>query len=114
MCLTYISSGIAILAGQPNFRRIVDDLNKSPALRFIAGSSGIMIGTICVTSHNHWVRDWTILITLICWGLLIGGIIVVIIPKSLLWMSTFHKHSPAWGILMIAFGLLFDYSGFLK
>ncbi|MCK5198120.1 MAG: hypothetical protein KAR21_07205 [Spirochaetales bacterium] len=110
----YISSGIAVLIGQINFNNIAADFNKSPALTFIAGSFGIIIGMVLVKYHNNWVNNWTILITIISWALLFGGLIVVVFPKSLSYMSKYYKHSPAWGILMICFGLLFGYFGFVK
>lgn len=110
----YISSGISVLIGQLDFDNIATDLNKSRALTFIAGISGMIIGMILVKYHNNWVRDWTVLITIISWVFLIGGLIVVILPKSLSYMSRYYKHSRAWGIFMICFGLLFGYFGFIK
>lgn len=114
IAVIYISSGIGVLIGQINFNTIAADFNKSTALTFIAGSFGIIIGLILVKYHNHWVKNWTVLITIISWAFLIGGFIVVVFPKSLSYFSRVYKHSPAWGILMICFGLLFGYFGFIN
>ena len=114
IAVVYISSGIAVFIGQLNFDNIVADLNKSTALTFIAGACGIIIGMVLVTYHNNWVKNWTVLITIISWIFLIGGLMVVVFPKSLSYMSKHYKHSRVWGIFMICFGLLFGYFGFLK
>ena len=114
IAVVYISSGIAVLMGQVSFKEISEDLDKSPALTFIAGSLGAVVGMILIEYHNNWVKNWTVLITIFSWTLLLGGISVVIFPKSLSYFSRSYKSSPVWGILMIFFGMLFGYFGFIK
>ena len=114
IALIYISSGIGILIGQLNFNHIGSEFDKSPALTFIAGSASIIIGTVLVIHHNLWIKNWTVLITMFSWAFLVGGIIIVVFPKSISYINKYYKHSPAWGILMICFGLFFAYFGFVK
>ena len=109
----YISAGIAVLIGTVNFNDIVNDFEKSPALAFIAGSVGIIIGVILIENHNLWVKNWTVLITLISWLFLIGGVIVVIIPKSLSYYKDIFINSRLIGIFMIIFGMALGYFGFI-
>ena len=113
IAVIYVSGGIAVLVGNVNFKDIAEDFNKSPALTFLAGSFGIITGMVLVQYHNIWVTNWTMLITIISWSLLIGGLIVVILPGSLSSVSKYYKQSPAWGIFMICFGLLLAYLGFV-
>jgi len=114
IAVIYISSGIAVLIGQINFNNITADFEKSPALTFVAGSFGIIIGMVLVEYHNNWVKNWTVLITIISWSFLIGGLIVTVFPKSISFINKYYKHSRAWGFYMICFGLLFGYFGFVK
>ena len=109
----YISTGIAVLIGTINFNDIVNDFEKSPALTFVAGSVGIFIGIILIEYHNIWVMNWNVLITIISWLFLIGGVIVVIIPKSLSYYKVFIESSWLLGILMIIFGMVMGYFGFI-
>lgn len=109
----YISAGIAVLIGTINFNDIVNDFEKSPALTFVAGSIGIFIGIILIEYHNIWVKNWNVLITIISWLFLIGGVIVVIIPKSLSYYKDLFKSSRLWGIYMIIFGMVIGYFGFI-
>ena len=109
----YISGGIAVLLGNINFNIIAQDFGKSAALTFIAGSFGIILGMILVEHHNLWVKNWTVLITVISWSLLFGGFAIVIFPKSLTYFSKHYMHSRAWGVYMICFGLLLGYFGFI-
>lgn len=108
----YISTGIAVLLGTVNFNEIVSDLEESPALTFIAGSAGIIIGLILIEYHNFWVKNWTVLITLISWLFLVGGIVVVIFPKALSYYSGILNFPRLLGTFMIIFGMVFGYFGF--
>jgi len=108
----YISSGVGILLGKINFKTIAEDLDNSPALTFISGAIAITVGIFLLQYHNIWANDWTVLITLVGWAFLIGGIMVLIFPKMLIYFGKFYKPSPVWAIFMISFGLLFGYFGF--
>ena len=114
IAVIYVSGGIAVLFKKVNFKKIAEDFEKSKALTFIAGSFGIIIGMVLVHYHNNWVMNWTILITIISWFFLIGGLIVVVFPGSLSYLGKYYKDSPAWGIFMICFGLLFANFGFIQ
>ncbi|MFC1550464.1 hypothetical protein ACFL46_04155 [Candidatus Neomarinimicrobiota bacterium] len=110
----YISSGIAVLTGQLNFNNFVKDFKASPSLTFIAGSIGIIIGMVLVEYHNNWIKNWTVLITIISWTFLIGGIAIVVFPKSISLFNKYYITPLILGIIMICFGLLFGYFGFIK
>ena len=114
MAVIYVSSGIAIILNQINFKKMTDDFNKSTALTYIGGALGIVIGMLLATYHNIWIRNWTVLITIIGWAFLIGGIITIVFPKSLSYFAKFYKQSRLWGVFMICFGLMFGYFGFIR
>ena len=114
IAIIYIVSGFALLIGQINFQKIAEDFDKSPALTFIVGFLSAIVGLILVTYHNIWNANWTVLITIISWFVLIGGLIIVIYPKLFLFLSKYYRHSTIWGIFMICFGLIFGYFGFLN
>jgi hypothetical protein len=105
--LIYIITGIGILAGTINFPEIINNLENSPAIRYMAGVAGIIIGVILVTYHNSWVGNWTILITLISWLFLIGGVVVVLLPRSISWGKGFLNNSKLLGIFMLVIGAVF-------
>jgi len=111
--IIYISAGIGVLIGTINFNNIITDLKNSAALTYIAGSIGIILGMILIEYHNIWVKNWTVLITIISWLFLIGGVTIVIIPKSLSIGKDLLLNHRLVGIFMIAFGIVFGYFGFI-
>ena len=114
IAIIYIVAGIAEIIGQLNFQNIVNDLSGSPSLTLITGFIATIVGLVLVLYHNLWNSNWTILITIISWMFLLGGILIIIYPKVLLVIGKIYRHSPIWGIIMICFGLLFGYFGFFS
>lgn len=110
----YICGGLGVLFGRIDFGKIAEDFERSPALTFISGSLTVMAGVALARYHNLWVRDWTVLITIISWLILAGGAIIVIFPGSLSILGRYYRRSPAWGIFMICFGLLLGYFGWFR
>jgi len=111
--IVYIVSGIAVLMGSVDFNKVVDEFEKSTALTFISGCVGIIFGMILVNYHNIWTKNWTVLITILSWLMLIGGITVVIFPQFLSYFKGWIKRDKLLGFFMVAFGLLMGYFGFL-
>lgn len=111
--LIYIATGIAVILGTVDFNKIVNGLIQSPALTFIAGAVAVVGGVFLVEHHNHWVRDWTVIITLISWMFLLGGVVVIVYPKFLSTYNQVLKNSRLLGSFMLIFGLVMGYFGFV-
>ena len=109
----YLASGFAVLAGTLNFYDLIRNLDDSPALSFVSGAAGSAIGIILVSIHNIWPSDWRLLITLISWCFLLGGITVIVFPKILNKMNFPFLRLRIFGLPMIFVGLLFGYFGFI-
>jgi len=93
---------------------MLKNFQDSPGLTFVSGFFMIIVGALLVQYHNLWVQDWTILVTIIGWALLIKGTIFLAIPKPFLAMSSrFSKDSKWIGVVVIAVSLLLGYFGFV-
>ena len=112
--LVYLAAGVAAISGTLNFKKLVEDFTKSPALTFISGFMALIIGVALVAAHNFWVKDWTVLVTIIGWACLVKGLMLIVYPKYLLSFKAAYKNTKLWGLLMIVLGLVFGYFGFLN
>lgn len=113
IAVIYISCGIGVLIGNINFNKIANEFQNSPALSFGAGLVSSSLGIILLHYHNVWTNNWTVLITILGWLCLVCGVIVIVFPKTISFVSKYYKQSALWGVLMICFGLLFGYFGFV-
>lgn len=112
LALTYISAGIAAMTGKVAFGKLVEDFERSPGLTFVSGFFTLVLGMILVHFHNIWAADWTVLITIVGWLSLFKGIRLMAFPQSMSFFRNWYKNTKTWGMVMIAFGVLFAYFGF--
>jgi uncharacterized membrane protein len=113
LALIYLSAGIAVFCGRITFAKIIEDFKNSQGLTYISGFMTLVLGVILVTYHNIWVKNWTVLITIVAWISLFKGIMLIIFPQSISSFKNIYKNNRLWGIVMVALGILFSYFGFL-
>jgi len=56
-------------------------LADSPLL-LISGVLAMTAGLSIVNTHNVWVLDWTITVTLFGWALVLGGATRIVVPRT--------------------------------
>jgi len=101
--------GLAILLQREYYRDMVERFFNDPQDYFFSGVGFMVIGLAIVASHNLWVADWRVIITVIGWASLIQGAVRIMVPQfgRQLFASAFKSHSylvlP--GVAMIPIGL---------
>jgi hypothetical protein len=114
VALIYLAAGVAALCGTINFKKLMDDLNKSSGLVFVSGVFTLIAGMALVQFHNNWVKNWTVLVTIIAWACLIKGIMLIAYPKYLSNFKLVYKNTKLMGLLLLVLGLVFGYFGFIR
>ena len=74
---------VAGLTGALNtqlLREVGREFLASPALLFIAGIIALLGGLAVVNTHNIWVADWPVIITIIGWVALVAGVLRIGFP----------------------------------
>ena len=114
----FLLIGLGALINMGYMREMVDEFSKGKQ-HFCMMGFGIvqfLVGMFLVTSHNIWVANWTVLITIIGWGALIKGVIALLFPRVALSMMTSLKGQSWWvpvaGIVALVIGGVFSYYGF--
>lgn len=106
--------GPLALCLQPALMDGLRDLRDSPSSQLLSGLATLIIGLLLVTSHNLWVSDWRILITLLAWFTLFKGVYRLYLP-ALSQRSLQIWRNPAvlsiTGLAMIVFGTFLLYCG---
>lgn len=112
--VAYISSGIALLNGKLPLQKTYEAMKENPLFLIMMGMMTLLLGMLIINTHNVWVKDWQVLITLIGWILTIEGVLYITAPELLLNLFTKLPQSQiGWGLFTIAFGILFGYFGFI-
>ena len=81
--------GIGLLFNSKAFQKIMEDFFKNAALVYVTGLITFVAGLAIVLSHNLWVLDWRLIITLLGWNVLIKGALLTISPDTSAKMAAF-------------------------
>lgn len=106
---------LAMLVNQHRFNKIMTEFLADQPLLTFSGALGIIFGLLIVTSHNVWVADWVLLITLIGWFTLLQGILRVFFPHHFVKLAKeLHSKVSYWLItwIWLLIGIYLIWAGF--
>lgn len=73
---------LAMLVHHVRFKKIVNESLTNPGLMTFSGLVNLALGLLIVISHNIWVRDWPIVVTLFGWVLIFQGVMRIFWPDA--------------------------------
>jgi cytochrome bd-type quinol oxidase subunit 2 len=94
------------------FPRLVDEILLNPLLVILAGIITFVAGLAIVRAHNRWEKGWPVIITLIGWLCIIGGLVRSMFPVLLAQMAVRIIRIP--GILLVAAIIMLLLGAFLS
>lgn len=74
--------GIGVFVSRGFYQRVYRDLEKGPLAVLLFGMVAITVGIAHVGAHNIWGTFPEIVISLLGWGLLVKGGVLVVMPGS--------------------------------
>ena len=106
------------LLNQKFYQQFWQNIADLPVILFLSGFIALLCGLLIIQSHNIWVWDWKVLITLLGWMLILSGITRIVFPKTVLKIAQkLMENSPTFvnivvGILLLI-GFYLTYKGFI-
>ena len=79
---TMLTISAAMLINQQNMREMAADFLQHRGLIFLAGILALVSGIAIVLTHNVWVAGWPVIITILGWLSVIGGVFRIVFPDS--------------------------------
>ena len=115
IAVIYISFGFGLLFNSNFYRKEIPKLLDNSAYLLLGGIMAIIVGVLITQYHNHWAKNWTVIITIIGWIALIKGIFLLAFPKIMKFYTHFFSSDSLYKFLttcVLIFGLVFAYFGF--
>jgi hypothetical protein len=115
--VVYLSAALGAVFSKDHFRRVLDDLFKNAALVYFMGFTAVVLGFLIVNYHNTWVKDWTVLVTVLGWLALIKGVLLIAFPRLIQSYSKpilDGKSLRVFPYVVALVGLLFGFFGFIQ
>jgi hypothetical protein len=112
----FAAIGVGILLNSPAFLILAEQFLHSYALIFLAGVLTLTAGIALVLAHNVWVGDWRLIITVLGWLGVIGGLFRILWPQEVVAIGTsVLAHTEALmvaGFAVLVVGAVLSYFGY--
>ena len=109
--------GIGMLFNADGYRAMAEEFLKSRALIYLAGLLALVPGLAIVLTHNVWASDWRVIITVLGWLGLVGGVFRLLLPQQVSEIGTAmiqRKGYVAGGSLgVLALGAILSFYGYV-
>jgi len=106
---------IVMLSRVNYYREVIQGIQPHTPIIPISAASGLMLGLFLVIIHNIWVMEPRVIVTLICWFILIKSVLWLAIPEHMLtWAKRTYAGSGYYiiAVIMAVLGILMMTKGF--
>jgi hypothetical protein len=111
-------AGISLFLNAEGTRAMAQEFLRSPALIYLSGLLTMTAGLAVLLTHNLWVGDWRVLITIFGWLATIGGAARIALPQQVRSMGEAMLDNPVamtvGGGIWVAIGALFCFFGYIR
>src|SRR5580700_11651978 len=77
----FVAVGLGVLANGPFYTALILEAVHSPTLIYFSGLMALVPGLAILNVHRSW-SGWPVIITIIGWLLVIGGVIRLVLPAT--------------------------------
>jgi hypothetical protein len=113
-----LAGAVGLFANATAYRAMAREFLQSPALIYLSGLLTMTAGVAIVLTHNVWVADWPVLITILGWLAAIGGAARIILPAQVRSIGETMLKSQATlmvgGAIWLAIGALLCFVGYFR
>lgn len=107
---------IGVLLNRKTYYKVMEDFFKNAAVVYIGGILALLFGLLVVLTHNIWIANWAVLITIFGWSGIIKGALIIIFPNALSRFIEIYKNKPALLVfnllLILAIGAVLTFFGY--
>ena len=112
----FLTIGIGLLVNGPFYRILIGEALASHVLIYLSGVLSLLAGLAVVIAHNRWSGGWPVIITVLGWLMVIGGVIRIVVPQVVQTVAaTVYSGRAAIivaAILCVALGGFLSFKGF--
>jgi hypothetical protein len=77
----FLTIGIGMLVNGRFYRDLITEALASHVLIYLSGVLTLLAGIAIVMAHNRWSGGWPVVITVLGWLMVIGGVIRIVAPQ---------------------------------
>jgi hypothetical protein len=116
MGLYLVIMAFVVMINKKTLFKAVKEYTQNSALLLLGGAFALILGLLVVVSHNLWVADWRVIVTIFGWLTLIKGFTLVMNYYNKVVKWSLKMFTSRWFALymlaMFGFGSYLIYVGF--
>lgn len=108
---------VVMLVRKDVIKAVFKGILAQESLIFVLGTFTTLLGLLLVLTHNLWIFNWPVAITIFGWMTLIGGIMRMSNPAKVAKMGRHFVESSSYmtfSIITLAFSLFLLYEAYLS
>ena len=113
-CFIFFVS-VAMLVHHQRFKKTMNDFLASHSMVAFSGNLSLLLGLLVVISHNIWVSEWPVVITIVGWIVLLQGLMRIFFPEAFVKMMkdlTAKSGYTVWCWIWLLVGIYLIWAGF--
>jgi hypothetical protein len=111
-------TAISLFMNTTAYRAMAQEFLRSPALIYLSGLLTMTAGVAILLTHNVWVANWPVLITIFGWLATIGGAARIALPEQVRTIGEAMLRKPMamniGGAIWLAIGVLLCFFGYVR
>lgn len=114
--IVLLVSGISLVANKKMSAEAIEEMLRNKGILWMAGFTGVVIGSVFVVLNNIWSSSLPLLITIIGWLILLKGTFILVFPNAAvaLYRKCNKGNMLLWGgLIAIIIGLILLDLGFM-
>ena len=88
------------------YREVVRNMKATSGAVFLSSSFGLLLGLFLVVIHNFWMWEPRIVVTILCWVVLIRSILWLAFPEKMVERTKIIAAGPGYYVVLILLAIL--------
>jgi hypothetical protein len=83
----FAAIGLGVLLNAPFYEGSIIEAVHSPTLVYLSGIASLLGGLAILNAYRAWTASWRVIVTILGWLCVIGGIVRIVLPQLVAWMA---------------------------
>jgi len=115
---TLVAIAASMLLNVASLPRLIEQVGRDPALILVSGMIIFVAGLAIVRVHNVWKGGWPVIVTILGWLALLGGLARLLFPIQLAAMAAGVAHNSGFiigeSVVFLALGVFLSFKGYTR
>ena len=77
----FVAIGLGVVLNRTFYAAAVGEAVRSPVLIYLSGIAALVAGLAVLNGYRAWNADWRVIVTILGWLMVIGGVLRIVLPR---------------------------------